>query len=68
MTAKKLVNRGDAIVLANPDTGATEEVPSGGTVVAADWPGLADRPDFTEAAAAKRKTASKKGGSDAGAD
>ena len=57
MAATKLVNRGQEIVLANPDTGATLVVPPGGEVEAADWPGLADRPDFAPATTSKRKKA-----------
>ena len=62
MAATKLVNQGQEIVLANPDTGATLTVPPGGEVDAADWPGLADRPDFAPAPTGKRKKSAPTGG------
>ena len=55
MAATKLRNGGEQVMLANPVTGATLVVPSGGEVEADHWPGLGDNPDWKPPATRKTK-------------
>ena len=56
MAAAKLENRGEQVMLANPDTGATLIVPKGGEVEEDHWPGLGDNPDWKPPARKSKKT------------